>query len=495
MRVHWLHSPTSGPAYGAVAMTAAAPVLVGMASIPEREEAMLRAVGSLAPQCDRLEVALNGYAAVPAQLAAWPHVVPTLLPDPNLGDGEKFRAVDAWEGVVVTADDDLLYPPDYVASLVAGLARHPGHAVGYHGGTTLGWNGSAVAASHKRIRCLGALEADDTDVNVLGTGVMAYDASQVPVWYGAFRHANMADVQFACHARQLGIRMAALEHTAGWLEDICPMNGGRRIYEAQRGRGDYPELNTTKQREREIRRFDWRQPAPPRPRVHVAVGTCGRPQLCHALLLDLAREAQWVDMSVRVYEDPFDLHVQYPLAKQVCKQHGWQWHRFPHRLGRTGYWRLVDQQLRDARDTTADYFVFLPDDVRLVRHAIPRAIALWHRLQDPATLTLWRLQTLEGQSNWTGRRPRDIDADVAEIYHVDGCYLCQRPTLEDYRYRVANPEFPYPSGSGVGRQLSKRLHKFGRRMYRVQSSLATAAGDGTSMMNPEERVLHPTVTL
>lgn len=470
-------------------------VLASLATIPEREGALRRVVAALEPQVDCLAVSLNDYDAVPAWFAEHPRVMPTLRPAPNGGDAEKFAAVDGWEGVVVTCDDDLLYPPDYVDSLLAGLERHPGHAVGYHGGTTLGWNGSAVAASHKRIRCLGDLAADDTDVNVLGTGVTAYHAQEVPVWRGLFRFANMADVQFACHARRFGIRMAALEHRTGWLEDICPMDGGRRIYEAQRGRGEYPELNTTKQRAREIRRFDWTLPAPRRPRVHVAVGTCGRPKLCHDLLLDLEREGRWVDLTVNVYEDPADLRVQYPMAKQVCHRQGWKWHRFPQRLGRAGYWRLVDQQLRDARNVDADYFIFLPDDVRLVRHAIPKAIDLWCRLAEPATLTLWRLQTLEGLSNWTGRRPRDMDGEAAETFHVDGCYLCQRPTLEDYRYRLVDPKHPYPSGSGVGRQLSKRLHKFHRRMYRVQSSLAVAAGDGVSMMNPAERVLHPTVTL
>lgn len=472
------------------------PVLVGVASIPEREASLHEVVAALSPQCQVMHVSLNRYPAVPAWMASYGNVVPTLVDGDGGGDAEKFAAVDDWDGYVVTCDDDIGYPRDYVADLLAGIARHtPATVVGYHGGTTLGWNGSAVAASHKRIRCLGDLAADDTDVNVMGTGVTAYDARHVPVWRDVFRHAFMADVQFACHLRTMGARMAALRHQAGWLTDICPM-GGPRIYEAQRGRGDFQHLDTSDLRAQEIRRFDWTRPAPGRPRVRVSVSTCGRPWMAADLLADLAREARWVDMEVGVYEDPAEVRVPYTDAKAIQQAHRhWTWTRFPHRLGRLNYWQLVDRQMRDARQSNADWYVFLPDDVRLVRHAIPRAISTWLRLTDPATLTLWRLQSLEGKSNWTGMHPVPGDHDSTEIFHVDGCYLAQRPMLEAMRFRCTDPQHPHPTGSGVGRLMSRRLHKLGHRMYRVDRSLVVSAGNGVSIMNPDERLRHPTVTL
>lgn len=467
--------------------------LASMASIPERELAMLRAVAALAPQVDQLAVSLNGYPSIPGKLARWPNVLPTLRPDPNGGDAEKFAAVDEWPGYVLTCDDDLLYPPDYVAHTLEGIERlGRKRAVSYHGGTTLGWNGSAVAASHKRVRCLGELPEDDLDVNVLGTGVMGYHAARVPVWRSLFRHANMADVQYACHARRMGVPSACLAHAAGWLTDICPREG-RRIYEAQRGRGGYPELNTTEQRAAEIRKFDWLQPPPGRPRVRVSIATCKRPQLLLELLRDLEREAGWVDIELAVYEDPLGLS-DYTEARTLCQRRGWKWHRFSQHLGRERFWRLVHRQLTHARGSSAEWYLFLPDDVRLVRHAIPRAIDTWHLLEDPATLTLWRLQSLEGKANWTGRRPVQ-NGHATETFHVDGLYLCQRPALDALGWRCTDPRFPYESGSGVGRQLSKRLHGAGKRMYRVDSSLVWCTDGGVSVMNPHERQRHPSVAL
>lgn len=467
--------------------------MVGMASIPEREEAMLRAVGSLAPQVDRVVVALNEYESIPAGLAAFPNVEPVLL-DGSGGDAEKFAAVDTWDGFVATADDDLLYPGDYIETCLAGIERHgPDYTVTFHGGTTLGWNGSAVAASHKRIRCLGELLEDDTDVNVVGTGVSMYDARHVPVWRSVFRHANMADVQFACHARTMGMKMVALAHRAGWLADICPPVGeGRRIYESQRGRGD-PKLDTSKLREDEIKRFNWLERPPKRPRVRVSVSTCGRPALLQELLEDLAREARWVDVELMVYHDP-KVRADYYAAQAFCRKQRWGWYTFPKGLGREDYWRVVHKEFRDAMSSTAEWFMFLPDDVRLVRHAIPKAISTWYRLDDPAALTLWRLQSLEGQANWTGMAPVQR-RDATEIFHLDGLYLCKRAMLDLLGFRIGRPRSQPPTGSGVGKELSRRLHGSGKRLYRVDASLAVANGDGQSMMNPDERRRNPTVTL
>ena len=212
--------------------------MAGIASVPEREQSLERTLRSIAPQVDRVSLSLNGYKRWPSFLDEFPNVR-AVVRDVNGGDAEKFAEVDDWDGIVVTCDDDLLYPPDYVARLLEGLDRH-GHdkLVGFHGGTTLGWNGKHSAATEKVIRCLGDLDQDDTDVNVLGTGTLAFDARYVPVWRDVFRYPNMADVHLACHARTFGIPMVALRSPGGLAdrhlsrgrpEDLPVEQGTRRV--------------------------------------------------------------------------------------------------------------------------------------------------------------------------------------------------------------------------------------------------------------------------
>lgn len=465
------------------------PVMVGIASIPGRERALEQTLAALAPQVDQIFLSLNGHAVAPRFVRQAPNVTATLR-EPNGGDAEKFAAVDNWDGWVVTCDDDVLYPPDYVSTLIAGIERHGRrHMAGFHGGRTLGFNGRAQAATHKQIRCLGELAADDLDVNVLGTGALGFHTAHVPVWRDVFRTPNMADVYMATHARTLGIPMVALAHEAGWMQALPTPDGG--IYEANR-RHDLSVRDTTAQRRAEMARHDWTTRAPARPRVRVSIATCKRPDELLALLGDLERETGWADLEVAVYEDPTE--HDYSAARRLCRTRGWAWRRMRARVGREEFWKLVDQQFRDAKASTADWFLFLPDDVRLLRHAIPRAIDTWGRLDEPAALTLWRLRALEGKANWTGKEPVQREG-ATEIFHVDGLYLCRRPTLAALDFRCPEARPTRRRGSGVGRVLSTALDAAGKRMYRVDRSLVANNDGGISIMNPAERLRRPAVTL
>ena len=267
--------------------------------------------------------------------------------------------------------------------------------------------------------------------------------------------------------------MVALAHQEGWLQSL---DSGPGIYESARITEDL--------RKRVLDRHNWHKPAL-KPKVRVSVATCDRPGKLLELLQDLDRASLAVDLGVGVYQDKTD--ADYTAAIEFCLERGWEFKPMRTRYGRAHHWRLVDHEIKDAKRTEADWFLFLPDDVRLVRHAIPRAIDTWHRLKDPATLTLWRLKNLEGATNWTGKRPIEGD-DAAEIFHVDGLYLCRRDTLGLFGWECPQPGMCPPSGSGVGRRMSLILDQQGKRMYRVNSSLARSNDDGVSIMNPLEPI-------
>ena len=465
--------------------------MAGIASIPGRAAQLEIAVRSLAPQVDRVFVSMNDYAECPEFLNTIPNVSYRGRGPGNGGDAEKFAEIDRWEGVVVAADDDLAYPPDYVEKLLDGLSRWGvNHIVGFHGGETRGYNDSAIAATHRQIRCLGALTTDDPTVNVLGTGALAFDTRAVPLWRGVFRHPNCADVQLACHAHRFGIPMVALAHDEGWIHYLLPENAPT-IYGANVA-GDGSERDTRAARKEELDRVNWTV-QPSRPRVRVSIATCERPALLADLLGDVDRDSAALDLEVCVYEDPSG--CDYSEVRAWVEQRGWQWRRFPERLGKDGHAELVAAEIRDGRDSSADWFVFLPDDVRLVRHAISRAIDAWDRLDDPATLTLWRLKDHEGMPNWTGLFPVEREHGW-EVFHVDGIYLSRRdlldfvsqscPTLTAAgRRRRRAGSLPRPGSSGVGRSMSLTLHRAGRRMYRVSESLALPVPNVPSVMNPD----------
>lgn len=190
-------------------------VLAALASQPRREALLARVLETLRPQVDDLRVYLNGYARVPA-------CVEQLADRYELGADDRgaerkfWWSEDAGVELYFTCDDDILYPPDYVATMQAALEQHPGALVSAHGRTYLGRpasvhhvSGGTVGIFHKRVDV-------GRWVNHAGTGVLAWDARSVRV-PARWPAENIADMQLAVWAQNAGVPIWLIPHQAGWL--------------------------------------------------------------------------------------------------------------------------------------------------------------------------------------------------------------------------------------------------------------------------------------
>lgn len=221
-------------------------------------------------------------------------------------------------------------------------------------------------------------------------------------------------------------------------------------------------------------------------RVAVSVLTCLREDLLGLLLDDLEREAP---DHVSVYEDPSPADYTGHAAR--CMALGWSWTRFETRLGPAEVWRAVDRQYADCREIAADLFVFLDDDVRLVEGALREIREQWAALEEPSALTLCRLLTREGRGNWTGVKPHEFGGGTI-IGWVDCAYVLSRDAMTALDFSVAPRRRRDKSWN---QQTSERLHALGRRMYRVDRSLAYFPYPDESLLTPDLRVSEPLVTL
>jgi hypothetical protein len=166
-------------------------VWAGMATLTERAGSRGMAVDSIIGQVDRL-IVTNG---------------------DERGDQAKFAAChDAPDDTVfIGVDDDLIYPPDYVYALLAGLDRHPGHIVSFHG-WTMAEDGECYAENY---RCLEYVRNDEA-VHVAGTGVCAFHVDTIRPVMSDFESIN-ADVWLAVRAQERGIPRVVLAHDSYWL--------------------------------------------------------------------------------------------------------------------------------------------------------------------------------------------------------------------------------------------------------------------------------------
>ena len=195
-------------------------VTVFMATYPARRANLPAVVAALLPQCDLLSVYLNEFDTVPDCLKA-ERIRVTLGRDAagDLKDNGKFFDVAAHpEGYHVFVDDDLIYPPDYVARIVEGIRAFGYRAiVGFHGTTYL----EPLASYIKNRAVLPYFAASRSAlVDQLGTGTTGYHSSTFTVDRTAFETTGIADLWFARDAAARGVPLAALERPAGWLHSM-----------------------------------------------------------------------------------------------------------------------------------------------------------------------------------------------------------------------------------------------------------------------------------
>lgn len=190
-------------------------ITVQIASIPDREDMLRQVVESLRPQVDKLFVALNGYDHTPAFLkeGEFIHL------DNSMGDAAKFYGVENLKGYIFCCDDDLVYPANYIQSMIEGMKKHQSIV------TLHGYTYPEPYVSHKnRLKthhCLFDV-LEDVPVNVGGTGAMGFHSSILKVSFSDFTLPNMADVFVAKLAREQGVKITVLKHAKDYLKYLNP---------------------------------------------------------------------------------------------------------------------------------------------------------------------------------------------------------------------------------------------------------------------------------
>jgi hypothetical protein len=84
-------------------------IVANLATYPARLHRLPAIVAALAPQVDLLNIVLNEYAQIPAELPSLSNVRP-LLPDVDYKDVGKFYPTTHTDDMVFLVDDDLMCP-------------------------------------------------------------------------------------------------------------------------------------------------------------------------------------------------------------------------------------------------------------------------------------------------------------------------------------------------------------------------------------------------
>lgn len=174
-------------------------VIYNMATMPQRINALRDVIPSILKQCDELHIYLNNFNHVPNFLKN--EKIFTYLSSEHLGDlGDvgKFYNCDSWvDGYIFTVDDKIIYPDDYTKKTIEAIDKYNGKAV-------ISWHGRIINLNKKCtsyykdykqfIRLCDGLSVD-IKLDIAGTGVMAFKASNIPYFdLKTFEYINMTDI-------------------------------------------------------------------------------------------------------------------------------------------------------------------------------------------------------------------------------------------------------------------------------------------------------------
>lgn len=205
------------------------PIIVSLCSIPERSALLQKTLTSLTPQVDKIYIYLDRYTTVPDFIKGNDKIISVVLSqdEPGLRDNGKFLPFSNLDGpcFYFTADDDIVYPPDYVATLLRKIELYGREAViGVHGVLIPERPTGYFSGFRKVLMYKNALECDVL-VNNLGTGTVAFYSDCLNgLNLDVFPTAGMADIYLSLYCKNHNIPMIAIARPENWLQDLQSPN-------------------------------------------------------------------------------------------------------------------------------------------------------------------------------------------------------------------------------------------------------------------------------
>jgi len=201
-----------------------------IASIPERMSQLELTVNFFLNHVDKLEVYLNNYPKVPVFLKNPKIQIFTSQENGDRGDVGKFYQVESARGYILTIDDDLIYPQDYISTMIKKIDHYERKAlICVHANLLPKYKLSSYYQDKLGVHFEKKLE-NDTRVDIPGTGTLGFHTDTIKLTQQIFLVPNMTDIWLAVYARENNIPIISIERQDNWLLQARGEAFNRSIY-------------------------------------------------------------------------------------------------------------------------------------------------------------------------------------------------------------------------------------------------------------------------
>ena len=202
------------------------PILVTMCTYPGGFATVVEAVESLlygqTRTVSELRLTVNGGNS-PEGLPEDERLT-VILSEVDVTDKGKFIQIGSHDGYVITADDDIFYPTDYVERMLEHVDRFDrGCLIGVHGAHIP--EGPPIIRwweymNYRRSHVFSQEMPTFVPVNVIGTGTLAFHTTIGVPNHNEFDYQRMVDLHLAVWAQRNHIPMRICPRRRGWLAEI-----------------------------------------------------------------------------------------------------------------------------------------------------------------------------------------------------------------------------------------------------------------------------------
>ena len=217
--------------------------------------------------------------------------------------------------------------------------------------------------------------------------------------------------------------------------------------------------------------------------VCILITTHNRPDMLSELINQIRTQKNDFKIKIIVIDDGSSEIYDIPSDVKFIKY-------YPN-MGKKKFWKVIDSSFKYIKNINSKYYVYLQDDVKITDNFFNGLVDKYENIDDDSKICLSFLTDHRvNSSNWTNYTPRER-GEVIKTQWVELHFICEKKFFETLNYSIEpilpsrwdrNPNL----SSGVGWQLSIRLHNLGKGMYHTKNTFVTH-GNHESQMNKLER--------
>jgi len=201
-------------------------ITIGIATMKGREKSLYHVINSLATQCDSLHIYFNNFNSVLPEFL-WDikenyKNVTYFFSEKEAGDLTDFGGfygIENISGYFISADDDMVYPTDFVHKLIKKVKEYDNKIIaGYHGRI---YHDNAKIKSYyhgyKKLLHVNQPLMNDTFVNIVAGLGLCFHTDKLKLKLSDFKQNRMKDIYIAINAQLQNIPRLVMAHSQYYI--------------------------------------------------------------------------------------------------------------------------------------------------------------------------------------------------------------------------------------------------------------------------------------